>query len=154
MGVSLTRYRQMLVEIGMTILSLDVPLNSVILDDDVTSLGDILEDQRLSSPLEQVEQQELLALLVVMVDRLPERECLLLSLYYQEELTMKEISRIVGVSESRVCQLHMQAIMRLRAALNPGAISEESTKHVKTTTGRSSKSKNPIGSSSGADITQ
>jgi RNA polymerase sigma factor for flagellar operon FliA len=154
MGVSLTRYRQMLVEIGMTILSLDAPLNSFVLDDEVTSLSEILEDQRLSSPLEQVEQQELLAALVALVDHLPERERLLLSLYYQEELTMKEISNIMGVSESRVCQLHMQAIMRLRAALNPSDISEEFTKRVKTTTGRSGKSKKPIVLLSDADITQ
>ena len=40
------------------------------------------------------------------------------SLYYQEELTMKEISKIMGVSESRVCQLHMQAILRLRSAFH------------------------------------
>lgn len=140
MGVSLTRYRHMLVEISTMILSLDAPLSSVVLDDEVTSLGEILEDQRLSSPLEQVEQHELLALLVSAVDRLPERERLLLSLYYQEELTMKEISSIMGVSESRVCQLHMQAIMRLRATLSPqdeGHISETSTKPAKTTTGTS-----------------
>ena len=57
-------------------------------------------------------------LLSTAVDQLPEREHLLLSLYYQEELSMKEISKIMGVSESRVCQLHMQAILRLRAAFN------------------------------------
>jgi len=43
---------------------------------------------------------------------------LLLALYYREELTMKEISKIMNVSESRVCQLHIQAILRLRNALH------------------------------------
>ncbi|MER3485125.1 MAG: FliA/WhiG family RNA polymerase sigma factor, partial [Chloroflexota bacterium] len=49
--------------------------------------------------------------------RLPDRERLVLSLYYYEELTMKEISRVMEISESRVCQLHAQAILRLRAYL-------------------------------------
>ena len=49
--------------------------------------------------------------------QLSDREKLLLALYYKEELTMKEISRVMGVSESRVCQLHTRAILRLRALL-------------------------------------
>ena len=57
-------------------------------------------------------------LLNAAIDRIPERERLLLTLYYHEELTMKEISRMMNVSESRVCQLHMQAILRLRSALH------------------------------------
>mgnify|MGYP003623020568 CR=1 FL=1 len=52
------------------------------------------------------------------IDRLPQREQLLLSLYYKEELTMKEISKVMAISESRVCQLHMQAVMRLRGNLH------------------------------------
>jgi len=48
---------------------------------------------------------------------LPERERLVLALYYNEELTMKEISKVMDVSESRVCQLHSQALARLRGYL-------------------------------------
>ncbi|MCM2971597.1 MULTISPECIES: RNA polymerase sigma factor FliA [Larsenimonas] len=51
------------------------------------------------------------------IDNLPEREKLLLGLYYQEELNLKEIGSILGVSESRVCQLHSQAVSRLRASM-------------------------------------
>jgi RNA polymerase sigma factor for flagellar operon FliA len=46
---------------------------------------------------------------------LPEREALVMSLYYDEELNLKEIGAILGVTESRVCQLHGQALARLRA---------------------------------------
>jgi RNA polymerase sigma factor FliA len=117
-GVPLKRYRQMLLEVGIVILSLDAPLTSLAQDDEITSLGDLIEDARSPEPSEQAEQRELLASLMAAVDHLPERERLLLSFYYFEELTMKEISAILKVSESRVCQLHMQAILRLRAALN------------------------------------
>lgn len=55
--------------------------------------------------------------LVEAIARLPEREKLLLGLYYQEELNLKEIGAVLGVSESRVCQLHSQAVSRLRAKL-------------------------------------
>lgn len=50
------------------------------------------------------------------IDQLPERERLVLSLYYERELNMKEIGAVLDVSESRVCQIHGQAVMRLRAA--------------------------------------
>ena len=52
------------------------------------------------------------------IDNLPEREKLVLSLYYNEELNLKEIGAVLGVSESRVSQIHSQAAMRLRARLS------------------------------------
>jgi RNA polymerase sigma factor FliA len=116
--VSPSRYRQMLQEAGTIVLSLDAPLGPLAQEEGLTSLADLLEDERSPEPDEQVEAQELMALLRVALDELPERERLLLALYYREELTMKEISKIMNVSESRVCQLHMQAILRLRNALN------------------------------------
>jgi RNA polymerase sigma factor for flagellar operon FliA len=117
MGVSSERYRQMLQEMSATILSLDAPLGSLMQEDELTSLSDLLEDVDALGPAEQVERSELRGILTQAIERLPEREQLLLSLYYKEELTMKEISKVMGVSESRVCQLRMQAIMRLRVAL-------------------------------------
>jgi RNA polymerase sigma factor for flagellar operon FliA len=123
-GVSTQRYRQMLLEVGIVVLSLDAPLGSLTQDDEVASLGDLLEDARSPGPQEQVERTELMDALIDAIDRLPEREQLLLSLYYHEELTMKEISSLMGVSESRICQLHMQAVLRLRTALNGQATVE------------------------------
>ena len=142
LGISVTRYRQMLLEASATMLSLDAPLNPLAQEDEATSLGDILEDQRTLGPAEQVERYELTALLTIAIDSLPKREKLLLSLYYQEELTMKVISKIMSISESRVCQLHMQAIMRLRGALN--MYQHEETKNANT----SILPDNPRGSSS------
>lgn len=57
------------------------------------------------------------ARLVAAIEALPEREKLLMALYYQEELNLKEIGAVLGVTESRVCQLHSQAVSRLRARL-------------------------------------
>lgn len=117
-GVSTDRYRQILLEMNSTVLSLDAPLGSPSQDDEVTSLSELLEDQTAPGPVEQAEQQELTEVLGAAIKSLPEREKLLLALYYQQELTMKEISKILSVSESRVCQLHMQAVMRLRSSLS------------------------------------
>jgi len=116
--VSPARYRQMLQEAGTIVLSLDAPLGSLAQDEGITSLADLLEDERSPGPDEQVEMQETMLLLRSALEQLPERERLLLALYYREELTMKEISKIMNVSESRVCQLHMQAVLRLRNALH------------------------------------
>ncbi len=117
-GVSTDRYRRILLEMNSTVLSLDAPLGSPSQDDEVTSLSELLEDQTAPGPVEQAEQQELTEMLSAAIEGLPEREKLLLALYYQEELTMKEISKILNVSESRICQLHMQAVMRLRGSLS------------------------------------
>ena len=116
-GVSTERYRQMLLEMNATVLSLDAPLGSLLQDDEVTSLSELIEDHNSPGPVEQTEQRELTDTLALALDNLPDRERLLLALYYEEELTMKEISKVLMVSESRVCQLHVQAIMRLRSAL-------------------------------------
>ena len=116
--ISTDRCLQTLQEASTMLLSLDAPVGSLSQEESVTSLADLLEDVGTPGPAEQVEQQEQIAFLGHVLDALPPRERLLLSLYYQEELTMKEISEIMRVSESRVCQLHMQAILRLRTAMN------------------------------------
>lgn len=117
-GVTVPRYRQMLLEMSTSVLSLDAPLGTAPQDDELVALSDLLEDRDAIGPADYTERRELLEALCTAIEGLPERERLVLLLYYQEELTMKEISRVVGVSESRVCQLHMQAIMHLRILLN------------------------------------
>jgi RNA polymerase sigma factor for flagellar operon FliA len=119
LGVSVEKYRHMLTEINTTVLSLDAPLGSLIQDDEVTSLSELLEDHSSPGPVEQIERREVSELLIMAIERLPARERMLLSLYYEKELTMKEISKILGVSESRICQLHIQALVRLRVFFLP-----------------------------------
>lgn len=69
------------------------------------------------SPYESVQKLQMKELMTRMIKQLPEREQLILSLYYYEELTMKEIGQILGVNESRVSQLHTRAMLRIRAKL-------------------------------------
>ena len=68
-------------------------------------------------PLTQLMQGDFRRQLVAAIGELPEREQLLLSLYYDEELTLREIGAVLDVTQSRVCQLHSQAISRLRGSL-------------------------------------
>ncbi|MBX3206266.1 MAG: FliA/WhiG family RNA polymerase sigma factor [Labilithrix sp.] len=67
-------------------------------------------------PDERATRKELTGVVAAAIDALPERHRLVLALYYQEERTMREIGSILEVSESRVCQIHTEAIHRLRAA--------------------------------------
>jgi len=70
-----------------------------------------------STPDKQVYRAQFRDQLAAAIKRLPERECLLLSLYYERELNLREIGEVLDVSESRVCQLHGQAMLRLRAVV-------------------------------------
>ncbi|MDR5893306.1 RNA polymerase sigma factor FliA [Halomonas mongoliensis] len=70
-----------------------------------------------STPFAELVDHQQRERLVSAIAALPEREKLLMALYYQEELNLKEIGAVLGVSESRVCQLHSQAVSRLRAQL-------------------------------------
>jgi len=72
-----------------------------------------------SDPEEQLLESDLRQQLVAAIKALPERDQLLMSLYYEQELNLREIGAILEVSQSRVCQLHAQAISRLRARLRP-----------------------------------
>jgi len=68
-------------------------------------------------PLERLQDEGFRGALAGEIDRLPEREKLVMSLYYDDELNLREIGEVLGVSESRVCQLHGQALVRLRARM-------------------------------------
>lgn len=70
-----------------------------------------------ANPARMLEDRDLRQALIGAIDRLPEREKLMMGLYYEQELNLKEIGAVLGVTESRVCQLHSQAIARLRAAI-------------------------------------
>ena len=78
---------------------------------------DMIKDERGYNPQETYLLQGLKSELASALDDLPERERLVLSLYYDEELNLKEIGEVLGVTESRVCQLRVQAIARLRGML-------------------------------------
>jgi len=84
---------------------------------DSLSLIDTLEDPGATDPAGNVEAQETKRLLARAIERLGEREKLVLVLYYYEGMTLAEIGRVLGVTESRISQMHTAAMQRLRASL-------------------------------------
>jgi RNA polymerase sigma factor for flagellar operon FliA len=87
---------------------------------DQISLIDTIEDTNGPDPEFSLEQTELKEALGEAIARLPEREKLVVTLYYYEELTLREIGEVLGVTESRVSQLHTKAVLRLKARLSGG----------------------------------
>ena len=117
MEVSLDRYRGMLVDIGWSTVSLEGLLHKHDYGESVppVQLADAAAHEEVIGG---IERKELTTALAEAVGKLPERERLIIALYYQDEMKMKEISRILEVSESRVCQLHGKAVNWLRMALH------------------------------------
>jgi len=117
LGIEVDQLHQTLSDVGQaTVLSLDDLLFSSE-PDGTLRLGDTLEDHH-SDTSGAVEVRERKHALGQAIDRLPPREKLVLSLYYYDGMTFKEIGKILQVSESRVFQLHQQAMMRLRGYLS------------------------------------
>lgn len=73
---------------------------------------------KIPEPLEEVEEDQFKAALAREIAGLPERERLVMSLYYKEELNLRETGEVLGVSESRVCQIHSQALIRLKTRMS------------------------------------
>ena len=107
--------RKALIDANHVMISMDSNLSND--GDRETSLHDVLPDDDKHNPSEIFEEQELKDHLIKAVKDLSERQQVLLSLYYYEEMTLKEIGAVLGVSESRVCQLHARAVMDLKSLL-------------------------------------
>jgi RNA polymerase sigma factor for flagellar operon FliA len=118
LGLSRDGLSRALAEAGCAVLSLERPLAALDGDDGLT-LADTIEDERAPAPAAAVERAEERAALAAALGGLGERDRLVIALYYYEELTLREISAVLGVTESRVCQLHARALTRLRAGLRP-----------------------------------
>ena len=79
-----------------------------------TTLGDTIADKA-EGPVALFEVEEMKHLLADAINRMPEREKIVLTLYYYEGLTLAEIGEVLGVTESRVCQIHTKSILQLRS---------------------------------------
>jgi RNA polymerase sigma factor for flagellar operon FliA len=84
---------------------------------DRLSLVDTLEDKGAEDPVAVFESQEMKGILANSINRLGEREKIVITLYYYEGLTLAEIGQVLGVTESRVCQMHTKAVLQLRAKM-------------------------------------
>ncbi|MCC3870350.1 sigma-70 family RNA polymerase sigma factor [Terrisporobacter mayombei] len=96
----------------------NVSLDGVIYEDESeVKLIDTIKEKEEQSPSSIIEKQELQEVMAKAIDNLKEKDKLVLSLYYYEEMTLKEIGLVLGVSESRVSQLNTRAISNLRAEM-------------------------------------
>src|ERR1700710_475146 len=101
----------------VNVVALDELLNVNGEKGDKVSLVDTLEDTKAEDPVRVFESQETKHLLARAINMLPEREKIVVTLYYYEGLTLAEIGQVLGVNESRICQMHTKAVLQLRAKL-------------------------------------
>jgi RNA polymerase sigma factor FliA len=120
LGLGLGEFQQLLDETkAVSLVALEGHRSSMdgrmgLVDGDIQ---DILRDEKAKDSFLCVHLTELQEIMVEAIEALPDKEKLLISLYYYEELTMKEIGQIMGYTESRISQLHTQAMFRLRHRL-------------------------------------
>ena len=114
LGLGLAEYREMVVEArGGQVVSYD--------ESEENDDGEVVARYSADSsgePPSRYEDRRLREALVAAIERLPERERQLMGLYYEQDLNFREIAAVLGVTESRICQMHAQAVARLRASVN------------------------------------
>ena len=116
LGLTLDRYYTILTDASWVTVSLDSIL-SASAEGEGYPAAEMPKDPDAQDVSRPVEQKETITALTESIRELPEREQLVVALYYQDELTQREIAKVLSISESRVCQLHARAIQRLRTAM-------------------------------------
>jgi RNA polymerase sigma factor for flagellar operon FliA len=114
MGVTLTEYQDTLTKVRGTQL---VYLEDMSGDEGGDEFLDRHVANEEANPLSQLQDHRMREALVEAIKKLPEREQYVMSMYYEHDMNLKEIAAVLGVTESRVCQLHSQSIARLRVKL-------------------------------------
>jgi RNA polymerase sigma factor FliA len=118
MGITLKEFHAILTKLSYTsVVSFEELWVGGERDDSQSAIGSI-RDETADDPVVMFESAEIKDILAEAIDRLPEREKTVIALYYYEGLTLKEIGLVLGVTESRVSQLHTKAVLRLRARLH------------------------------------
>ncbi|MGO8683052.1 MAG: RNA polymerase sigma factor WhiG [Thermoleophilia bacterium] len=118
LGMTVNEFQHALTQISNTsIVALDELWAISGSDGDSASLIDTLEDPKSKDPSHMLDLSEMKARLADAIDALPKREKIVIALYYYENLTLREIGEVLGVTESRVSQLHTKAVLRLKGRL-------------------------------------
>ena len=121
--MDLYQFRKMLVQIGpSTVLTLSQGYSRNG-DEDPPEIA--IEDTHAIDPADQLVSNEAKSILADAIRALPEREAIVITLYYYEEITMREIGEVLSLTESRICQIHAGALLHLFQALNPKMMAEE-----------------------------
>jgi RNA polymerase sigma factor for flagellar operon FliA len=116
LGMSLADYQNLLGKVRGTQLVYLEDMNRGMEDEDSFLDRHVMGDTD-SDPLNMLRDQRLREALVAAIKNLPEREQYIMSMYYEQDMNLKEIAAVLDVTESRVCQLHSQSIARLRAKM-------------------------------------
>jgi RNA polymerase sigma factor for flagellar operon FliA len=116
LNMPVSRYRERLQAASVVTVSLDEQ-DSHDSDDESTVLADNAPDPNAIDPADEAARRDAIASLIAEIGRLGDRARLVLALYYQDEMTFKEIGQVLGVTESRVCQIHTETILTLRTRL-------------------------------------
>jgi RNA polymerase sigma factor for flagellar operon FliA len=118
MGIALSDLHTIFSQVSyVNVVALDELLSVGGEKGDKLSLVDTLEDTKAEDPVAAFESEETKYLLAQAINALPEREKIVVTLYYYEGLTLAEIGQVLGVTESRICQMHTKAVMQMRVRL-------------------------------------
>ncbi|MFQ5513040.1 MAG: FliA/WhiG family RNA polymerase sigma factor [Myxococcota bacterium] len=116
LGLELEEFHELINQVkGISMVNLDELRAGS--DSDQPAFGDIFEDVKAENPFASLKSRELRQAVADCIGELPEKERLVISLYYYEDLNMKEIGSVLGITESRVCQIHTKAVGRLHSKL-------------------------------------
>lgn len=119
LGLTVTQMHRAMADAVSSFVSLQKPVRAPGGEEATVTLMDIIADEA-ATPSQQIEERELRMHVITAIRRLEERERLVLSLYYERSLTLREIGKVLDICESRVWQLHARAIMRIRAYVDGG----------------------------------
>jgi RNA polymerase sigma factor for flagellar operon FliA len=118
MGISLSDLNHLYAQLStVSMVALDELMSVESSQGDKLSLLETLEDTKFTGPMEAFESEEMREILIDAVNRLPEREKRVITFYYFVGLTLAEIGKVLGVTESRVCQIHTKAVLALRSKI-------------------------------------
>jgi len=118
LGITMDEFQSTLTQISNTsIVALDELWEISGSDGDTASLIETIEDPKSRDPSRMLDLSEMKSQLATAIDALPDREKIVIALYYYENLTLREIGEVLGVTESRVSQLHTKAVLRLKGRL-------------------------------------
>ena len=118
MGISVSELRSLYQQISfVSVVALDELMTVGGEKGDSMPLIETLEDSGTADPVSAFESEEMKRILLEAINKLPDREKIVVTLYYYEGLTLAEIGQVLGVTESRICQMHTKAVLQLRSRM-------------------------------------
>jgi len=118
LGLQIEKFHELMNQVrGISLVNLEEIRGTNQEGDRTGGFADIIEDVTSENPFASLKLAEMKRVVADTIGTLPEKERLVIALYYYEDLNMKEIGNILGITESRVCQIHTKSVLRLRAKL-------------------------------------